>query len=208
MRDERREMRDEGGGTRDEGRKRPASIVLASGANGRPSSLAVVLLALSMLLPSCGYRFASVGGIVPEHAKTIAIPAFINGTGEPYVDVEVTKAVVDEFLADGRLKVVSAETADLVLKGKVTKFEMIPSAYTADNYIQSYTVSIGVNVTVEDVRTHEPIWQETGVGSVFNAGYGVSIGDITATKIAKEAALKNASRDVASTLRSRLLDGF
>ena len=38
--------------------------------------------------------------------------------------------------------------------------------------------------------------------------YGVSIGDITVTKIAKEAALRNASRDVASTLRSRLLEGF
>ena len=87
------------------------------------ASIVLVLLALSMLLSSCGYRFTPVGGIVPEDAKTIAIPAFINGTGEPYVDVEVTKAVVDEFLADGRLKVVDAETADLVLKGTVTKFE-------------------------------------------------------------------------------------
>ncbi len=211
-------MRDERRRTKDEKALNHSSIVLASEASGRPSSIGfkggrpssivLVLLALSMLLSSCGYRFTSVGGIVPEDAKTIAIPAFINGTGEPYVDVEVTKAVVDEFLADGRLKVVSAETADLVLKGTVTKFEMTPSAYTTDNYIQSYTVSIGVNVTVEDVKTHKPIWRETGVGSVFNAGYGVSIGDITATKIAKEAALKSASRDVASTLRSRLLEGF
>jgi hypothetical protein len=161
-----------------------------------------------MLLSSCGYRFASVGGIVPEDARTIAIPAFINGTAEPYVDVEVTKAVVNEFLTDGRLKVVSAETADLVLRGRVTKFDITPSAYTTDNYVQSYTVSIGVNVSVEDVKTHKPIWQEKGIGSVFNAGYSVSVGNITATKIAKEAALKSASRDVASTLRSRLLDGF
>jgi len=171
------------------------------------AKIAIVIL-LATAISSCGYRFTPVGGIVPEDAKTIAIPAFINGTGEPYVDVEVTKAVVDEFLADGRLKVVGVETADLVLRGTVTKFTMIPSAYTIDNYIQSYTVSIGVNVTVEDVKTHKPIWRETGVGSVFNAGYGVSSGDITATKIAKETALKNASRDVASTLRSRLLDGF
>jgi hypothetical protein len=176
----------------------------------------LVLLALSMLLSSCGYRFASVGGIVPEDDRTIAIPAFVNGTAEPYVDVEVTKAVVNEFLTDGRLKVVSAETADLVLKGKVTKFDITPSAYSTDNYVQSYTVSIGVNVSVEEVKTHKIIWQEKGIGSVFNAGYGVSIVtnngvstvDITATKIAKETALKSASRDVASTLRSRLLDGF
>ena len=69
-------------------------------------------------------------------------------------------------------------------------------------------VNIGLNLTVEDVKTHKLILQDTGIGSVFNATYGVSIGDITATKIAKEAALKSASKDVASTVRSRLLDGF
>jgi hypothetical protein len=209
-------MRNERRMTKDERRLTRTSIVTVCSANGRPTFLAVVLLVLSMLLSSCGYRFTSAGGIVPEDAKTIAIPAFINNTSEPYVDVEVTKAVVNEFLTDGRLKVVSAETADLVLKGTVTKFDMTPSAYTPDNYVQSYTVSIGVDVTVDDVKTHKRIWQEAGIGSVFNASYavstvmnnGISIVNIAATKIAKETAIKSASRDVASTLRSRLLEGF
>src|SRR3990172_7691095 len=165
MKDEREIMMDERRGTRDEGCRKKSSIVLAREASDRPSFIVMALLALSMLLSSCGYRFTSVGGIVPEDARTIAIPAFINDTAEPYVDVEVTKAVVNEFLTDGRLKVVSAEIADLVLKGTVTKFDMTPSAYTADNYVQSYTVSVGVNVTVEDVKTHKRIWQETGIGS-------------------------------------------
>jgi len=207
MRDEALIMTDERRGTRDEKELKQASIVLAREASDRPSSL-VFLLSLLLLLSSCGYGFTSVGGVVPRDTKTIAIPAFINDTAEPYVDVEVTKAVVNEFLTDGRLKVVGAETSDLILKGKVTKFEMIPAAYTADNYVQAYRVYIGLNLTVEDVKTHKLILQDTGIGSVFNASYGVSLGDITATKIAKEAALKNASRDVASTLRSRLLDGF
>jgi len=63
-------------------------------------------------------------------------------------------------------------------------------------------------VTVEDVKTHKIIWQEKGLGSVFVSSYQVTLGDITSTKIAKEAALKTGSRDVASTLRSRLLEGF
>jgi outer membrane lipopolysaccharide assembly protein LptE/RlpB len=177
-------------------------------ASGRPSSVVFLLLFLLLLLSSCGYRFSSRGELIPEDDKTIAIPAFINGTAEPYVDVEVTKAVVNEFLTDGRLKVVSAESADLVLRGTVTKFEMTPSAYSTANYVQSYTVSLAVKVTVEDVKTHKLIWQETGLGSVFVVSYPVTLGDITATKIAKETALKNAGRDVASTLRSRLLEGF
>jgi len=206
IRYEGRETRSEGRRTRDEKALKHASIVPVSGANGRPSSLAVVLFFL--LLSSCGYRFTPVGGVVPEDSRTIAILAFVNDTNEPYVDVEVTKAVVDEFLADGRLKVVSSEAADLVLKGSVTKFDMTPSSYTTDNYVQSYTVGICVNVTVEDVKTHKIIWQEKGLGSVFVYSYQVTLGDITSTKIAKEAALKTGSRDVASTLRSRLLEGF
>jgi outer membrane lipopolysaccharide assembly protein LptE/RlpB len=201
-------MTDERRGTKDEKALKHASVVPVREASGRPSSIVLFLLALSMLLSSCGYRFSSVGGIVPEDAKTIAIPAFINGTAEPYVDVEVTKAVVNEFLTDGRLKVVSAESADLVLKGTVTKFDMTPTAYTINNYVQSYTVSLAVNVAVDEVKTHKRIWQESGISAVFNVSYNVSIGDITATKIAKETALKSASRDVASTLRSRLLEGF
>jgi len=166
------------------------------------------LLILSLVLSSCGYRFTPVGGVVPESSRSIAILSFVNSTNEPYVDVEMTKAVVDEFLADGRLQVVSAEAADLVLKASVTKFTVTPAGYTPDNYVQSFTVSIGVDAEVEDVKTHRRIWQERGIGSVFVFSYPVTLGDITSTKIAKEAALKSACRDVASTLRSRLLEGF
>jgi hypothetical protein len=223
-------MRYEGWRTIDDMRKstdekdlKHSSLVIASSRpsfidfkGGCPSSIVLVLLSLLLLLSSCGYGFTSVGGVVPRDTKTIAILAFVNGTAEPFVDVEVTKAVVNEFLTDGRLKIVSAETADLILTGKVTKFETIPAAYTVDNYVQAYIVNIGLNLTVEDVKTHKIILQDTGIGSVFNATYRVAIAtingasnvDITATKIAKEAALKSASKDVASTVRSRLLDGF
>ena len=145
---------------------------------------------------------------MPEGAKTISIPIFVNNTNEPYVDVEVTKAVVQEFLSDGRLKIVSSETADLLLKGTVTKFEISPLSYTTDSYVQQYSVNVALQVSLEDVKTHKIVWQESGLGSVFVTSYAVTIGDITSTKTAKEAALKKAAKDVASTLRSRVLEGF
>ncbi len=175
----------------------------------RNKSAGLILLLLSALvISSCGYHFTPVGGIVPENAKTIAIPVFINGTYEPFIDTEVTRAVVDEFLADGRLQVVSLEGADIVLKGTVTKFEITPTSYTVDTYVQSYNVSIGVSITIEDAKARKVLLQDTGVGSVFNSGYAVSVGDITKTKIVKETAIKNACKDLASTLRSRVLEGF
>ena len=167
-----------------------------------------LFMSLLALVPSCGYHFTSAGGIVPQGAKTIAIPVFINDTYEPYVDIEVTKAVVGEFLTDGRLQVVSQEAADLVMRGRVTKFELTPTTYTVDSYVQSYNVSIGVSLSIEDVKTRRVILQDKGLGSVFISSYAVTLGDITATKIAKDTAIKNACKDLASTIRSRVLEGF
>jgi hypothetical protein len=186
-----------------------------SGDTNRLWVVRIALLSLALFVSSCGYHFTSVGGIVPEGAKTVAIPVFINATSEPYLDVEVTKAVVDEFLADGRLKVVGVEAADLVLKGRVTRFDMTPASYSVDSYVQSYNVSIGVSLTLEDAKTQKVLLQDPGIGSVFVSNYGVSLVttntstvNISATKISRDAAIKNASKSLASSLRSRVLEGF
>ncbi len=173
---------------------------------GLPVLIAFALLLLT--LPSCGYHFTPVGGIVPQGSKTIAIPVFINGTFEPYIDVDVTKAVVEEFLADGRLQVVSLEAADLVMRGRVTKFDLTPLSYTPASYVQQYSVSITVDVSIEDAKSQKILWQEKGLNSIFVSSYAVTIGDISQTKIAKETAVTNACVDIASTLRSRVLEGF
>jgi hypothetical protein len=165
---------------------------------------AVVLLIVS----SCGYHFTSVGGIVPEGAKTIALPVFINATYEPYIDVEVTKAVVEEFLTDGRLAVTGLDAADLILHGSVTKFDLTPASYSSDNYVASYNVSIGVNISIEDRKTGKILLQDKGVGSVFISSYSVTLTNISSTKIQKETAVKNACKDLASSIRSRVLEGF
>lgn len=167
-----------------------------------------VWTALVLMLFSCGYHFTPVGGVVPENAKTIAIPVFINDTLEPLVDVEVTKAVVEEFLTDGRLQIVSPEAADLIMRGRITKFKLTPLSYTAESYVQQYQVSIYVNVSIEDARSQKVLWQESGLGTVLVSSYSVTIGDITTTKIARDAALQHACSDIASTIRSRVLEGF
>lgn len=165
-------------------------------------------MVLLVSLTSCGYGFTHTGGIVPEGARNIAILAFVNNTNEPYVDIEVTKAVANEFVHDGRLSVVGPEEADLVLKGSVAKFEMIPQSYDINSYVQQYNVNIVVDITLEDVKAHKIILREKGLNSVFVASYAVTVGDIKTTKIAKQQAVIKASQDVALTLRSRVLEGF
>lgn len=170
--------------------------------------IATSVLILCLFLTSCGYSFTPVGGIVPQGAKTIAVAVFLNGTYEPFVDTEVTKAVVDEFLTDGRLKVVSLEGADLILRGKVTKFELSAVSYTAGSHVQQYRIALSVEFSLEEAKSRKLLLQEKGLGSAFVSSYTVTIGDITSTKTAKETAIKSASRDIASSIRSRVLEGF
>jgi hypothetical protein len=168
----------------------------------------IILAILFMAMSSCGYRLSGKGSLVPEGTKTIAVPAFINNTNEPYVDLDVTKAVVDEFIADGRLRIVDVEAADLALRGVVVKYDVTALSFTADSFVQQYRVRIVVNATLEDLRAKKILWRENNIEAVFISDYKVSIGDITVTKIAKETAIKKASQDIAWTLRSRVLEGF
>jgi outer membrane lipopolysaccharide assembly protein LptE/RlpB len=168
----------------------------------------IILAILLMAMSACGYRLSGKGSLVPEGARTIAVPAFINSTNEPYVDLEVTKAVVDEFIADGRLRIVDVEAADLALRGIVVNYEVTALSFTADSFAQQYKVRIVVNASLEDLRAKKTLWREAGIEAVFISDYKVSIGDITATKIAKESAIQKASQDIAWTLRSRVLEGF
>ena len=174
----------------------------------RNKTIIFMLLASLAVMSSCGYRMSGTGFLVPEGTKTIAIPGFINNTNEPYVDVDVTMAVVNEFIADGRLKVVDVEIAELVLRGQVVKYEVIALSYTANSYVQQYRVRLVVNASLDDLRSKKTLWRESGIEAVFISDYKVTIGDITVTKIAKEAAIKKASQDIAWTLRSRVLEGF
>lgn len=168
----------------------------------------ILLVFLVMTLSSCGYSLSGRGLLVPEDLHTIAVPTFLNGTNEPYVDSEVTRAVVNEFLTDGRLQVVDRTAADLVLNGKVTIYDVTALSYTADAYVQQYNVRLVVDASLVETRSGKTLWQERGIAAVFISDYPVAVGDIRSTKIAKEAAIKKASQDIAWTLRSRVLEGF
>ena len=190
---------------------------------GNNSIRSIALLAAFLFASSCGYHLSGTGGLVPEGARLIAVPVFINGTNEPYVDVEVTRAVVQEFLTDGRLKIVGPEEAELVLHGKVTKYEAQPLSFTANARIQQYRVRLTVEARLEDLRTKKVLWQQKGINSLFISDYSVAydivtdpttsapIGEaanISQTKISKESAIQKASRDIAWTIRSLVLEGF
>jgi hypothetical protein len=176
----------------------------------KTGNLLFIVMLLSML-GGCGYHFSGTGAIVPEGVRALAVPVFLNGTNEPYVDVEVTQAVVEEFMTDGRLQVVSLEEAELALRGNIKTYEISAQSYNVYNgqtFVQQYRVRLVVDAWLEDLRSKKLLWRESGIESIFISDYAVATGDIRSTRISKDAAIKKASQDIAWTLRSRVLEGF
>lgn len=171
-----------------------------------------------MLLSSCGYTFSGAGSVVPAEYRTIAVATFLNGTNEPYVDTQLSTALAQEFLNDGRLRVTGSEQADVVLKGAVVRYEVSALSYSAESFVRQYRVHIVADARLEDRRTGKVLWQESSLQSNLISSYEVQfdalpapsapVVNISATKISKEEAIRKASRDLAQTIRSRILEGF
>jgi len=171
------------------------------------SIIVLFLLAMLIMVPSCGYHLSQFGSVIPQNARSLSVLAFMNMTYEPAVDVEVTSAVVKEFLADGRMRITDREEADLVLRGSVVSYQEIPLSYTADAFVQQYRIILRVDARLDD-RSGKIIWQEKMLESGLISSFAVTMGDISATRSARETALRKASQDIAWTIRSRILEGF
>ena len=71
----------------------------------RAGALALVA---ALVLGGCGY---TVRGTLPAHINTVAVPIFKNHTREPAVESLITRAVVEAFSTNGRLRVVNSLTS-------------------------------------------------------------------------------------------------
>ena len=174
--------------------------------SSKKAALTAILILFATAITSCGYHLSGKGGIVPEGMKTISVPVFLNLTNEPFVDVEVTRAVVEEFLTDGRLEVVGPEEADLGLRGVIGKYRVEAVSYTDESHVRQYRIHLVVDASLEDLRAKKILWQEKGLESNFISDYAITYSsgdsetvDIRTTRIAKDAAFKKAAR----TLRGR-----
>ncbi len=90
----------------------------------------LALAVLPSLLAGClGYR---VGTTLPPHLKTVAVEHYLNKTGEPQLEAEVTRAVLQEFQREGQLRIVDAPQADIILSGDLVRYTLEPMRYDRD----------------------------------------------------------------------------
>lgn len=169
-------------------------------------ALVLVLVALSSMLVSCGYSMGRTGTLTDgasEGYRSIAIPMFTNETFEPLVEREVTAALKEEVAYDGRLKLVDADEADLVVEGRVVRFDLQPLTFDSAERIQEYRLRIVSVVRVKEPAGDKVVWKDSSMEAF--ADYRVTQ-DVTKSKINKGEAIKKASRNFAENFVIKVLE--
>ena len=92
-------------------------------------------VSVAIFLSACGYHVSGAASKLPPGLKVIAVPALKNDTPRYRVEQRMTEAVVHEFIARTKYRIVSSEdSADAVLHGEITSFEAIPAVFDTTNF--------------------------------------------------------------------------
>jgi len=127
---------------------------------GRAGRLAVAVLAGAVLAGAgCGYRLRGTGSSLPPHIRTMCVPMFKNRTTRFELDVKLTRAVISEFVARGKVAISGdAGTSDAVLEGEITSFSATPIGFSGGNQADTYTIIVTANVTLKDRASGKPLF--------------------------------------------------
>jgi outer membrane lipopolysaccharide assembly protein LptE/RlpB len=160
------------------------------------------LLALACVLGGCGYSFH---GTLPNHVKTIAVPIFINRTQQPAVEGVITRAIVDAFATNGRLRVVRTEDADSILEGEVLQYNVNAIAVDPSLNVQQYRLGVTLNLRMRDVRLNRLLFEQANFSE--QADFLVA-GSVAQTLSIEAGALQQAATQIARSVVSLALDRF
>lgn len=150
----------------------------------------LALAAAAALLAGCGYSFR---GNLPEHIKTVAVPIFRNKTQEPAVENAITSAVVNAFVNNGRLKVVSVDQADAILDGEIVGYAFEPLSFDRRLNAREYRLRVTFNLQFRDVRKNTMLWREEGLSEVSDFRV---VGQASDTISREEGAVRQAAVEI------------
>ncbi len=179
-------------------------------------------LAMAIFVSGCGYGVGGRASRLPPGLKVIAVPVLVNRTNRYRIEQRMTEAVVHEFLARTKYRIVSSEnSADAVLHGEITDIEAIPAVFDTSPAAQdsasaatingqtaratTMLVSVRMKVWLEERETKKILYRNDNY--LFREPYEVST-DPSTFFDEQGPALGRMSRDFASRLVSDILENF
>ena len=163
-----------------------------------------LLILLTLLLNACGYHLIGTGSTLPKHLKTIFIPVFTNSSSQPEIHRQLTSAIINSFVTDGRVKVVQKSQADMVMTGDLFYYELKTVSFNSNNFATGYIVKLGVNVEVVDKTNNKPYLKQ-----IYRTEWNYkATSDIVGTESARLAALEQAYQVLGNRIVSLLINKF
>ena len=135
------------------------------------------------MLAGAGCAYTTSTASIPPHLKTLAVPQFENATTEYNLEHEITDAVIDRFVKDNHLKIVSERDANAVLRGRITTYKNSVFGFSAVQRAQEYRVTIGVSVVLKDLVKNREIFNEPDLVKFSNYYVTNVPGDSARTEI-------------------------
>ncbi len=182
-----------------------------------------LVVAAAFFLSACGYHVGGTAAALPPGLKVIAVPALKNDTTRYRVEQRMTEAVVHEFIARTKYRIVASEdSADAVLHGEITSFEAIPAVFdttpsttsssatipalnTTTARATTMLVSVHMKVSLEQRETNKILYKSDDY--LFREPYEIST-DPAKFFDEQGPALERMSRDFAARLVSDILENF
>ena len=81
----------------------------------------------------------------------------------PGVEVDITNAIINQFIFDGHLKVAALEKANAVVEAKLVDYRRDPLRYSNNEDIQEYRLNLIVDVTVTQTVDHRVLWRDANL---------------------------------------------
>jgi curli biogenesis system outer membrane secretion channel CsgG len=172
-------------------------------------------LSAAVLLAACGYGVGGRATRLPPGIKVIAIPTLENRTNRYRIEQLLTEAVIHEFLARTKYRIVSTEAgADAVLRGQITSIESAPVVFdtstnpgTNTSSARATTMLVTVTVSVRLVQPGNGEVLYRNDNFLFREPYEIST-DVPSFFDEQGTALERMARDFASRLVAAVLENF
>ena len=169
-----------------------------------PIAYCLLPIACCLLFSSCGYSLVGKTSSLPQNINSISIPIFLNKSGEPNIEFEITNRIREGFIEDGRLKMMGDRDSDLILNGEIIKYSLKPVAFDSKDNATEYWVEIGVMIKLEEREKDNVILQQ----EIYTKwDYKVSQ-SVTEADINRLEAIRQAGKKLAQEIVSIVVEGF
>lgn len=123
-----------------------------------------ILSFLFFMAGCCGY---STRSLLPGYLKTVHVSDVENRTLEPVLGEDLRDQLLTAFTTDGRLRVSSDPSADLMLTVTINRYERSAAVYTADtlNNVGQWRYELRYSAECRDQVKNSVLWQ--GSQTVF-----------------------------------------